>query len=188
MKRPSFFQQVVVALTLSCIGSVLFVSLAQVTSADAALKGIIALVAMGYSGYLLGRCSVMSGRVTAAVTWFTVAAACWFGDPPLNAFMLVHIGLIWIIRSLFYHCSPVTALLDLILNGLSLAASVWAMVQSESLFMSLWCFFLVQALFVAIPARVKPSPANNHQHDRQFQSAYRSAAAALGKLSSSNRS
>ena len=188
MSRPTFLRQVVVALALSFVGSVLFVSVKQITSPHAALQGIISLVALCYSGYLLAGCSVTTGRVTVAATWFTVAAACWFGNLSTGAFVLIHISMIWVIRSLFYHSSPITALLDFILTGLSFAAAVWAMLQSESLFLSLWSFFLVQALFVFIPASLEPLAANNHLHDQQFQSAYRTAEAALGKLSSPVRS
>jgi|TARA_Y100000310_G_scaffold200189_2_gene200195 hypothetical protein len=187
MSRPTFFQEVVVALALSALGSALFAVLGQVTSPDMALKGIVSLVAMGYSGYLLGRCRITSGRVTMTITWFTIAAACWFGNLPLGALVLVHVGMVWVIRSLFYHVSPMAAFVDLILSGLGLAASVWAMMQSESLFMTMWCYFLVQALFVAIPTRVRPLAANHQQHEQQFQSAYRNAEAALGKLSATTR-
>ncbi len=184
MNKPTFFQGVVVALTLSFVGSMLFVSLSQVVFPVPSLKGIIALVALCYTLYLLGRCKARTGRVTAAVTWLVVAAACWFGNLDVSSFVLVHIGMIWLVRSLFYHSSPITALVDLILTGLGFAASVWAMVETESLFLSLWCFFLVQALFVFIPSSLKPLQAKNHQLDPHFQIAYRNAEAALDKLSS----
>ncbi len=188
MNGPTFSQGVVVALTLSLVGSVLFVSLGPVASPIPSLKGIIALVALCYTLYLLGRCRARTGRATVAVSWFVVTAACWFGNLDLSSFVLVHIGMIWAVRALFYHSSPVTALVDLALSGLSFAASVWAMVATESLFLSLWCFFLVQALFVAIPPSLKPLQAKNHQLDQQFQSAYRNAEAALDKLSSAKSS
>jgi hypothetical protein len=184
MKKSTFFREVVVALTLSCAGSVLYVSLSQIVSPITALKSIIGIVALCYSGYLLARCRVMPGRVTIAVTWFLVAAACWFGNLTLSSFLLIQVGMIWVIRSLFYHRSPVGALLDLLINALSVFACVWAMVQSESLFMSLWCCFLVQALFVFIPAGFKPLATDNRPPDRQFQRAHQAAQAAIVKLSS----
>jgi hypothetical protein len=56
-------------------------------------------------------------------------------------------------------------------------------------FLGIWCFFLVQALFVAIPKRInrKPGavPAGHESADR-FQHAYRAAETAVRKLSSSH--
>jgi hypothetical protein len=47
------------------------------------------------------------------------------------------------------------ALMDLGLSTLSVSATVWAITRSGSMFLATWCFFLVQALFVAIPPSVK---------------------------------
>ena len=184
MNKSTFLREVAVAIALSCAGSVLYISLSQIVSPITGLKCIIGIVSLCYSGYLLARCPAMPGRVTVAVAWFLVAAACWFGNLTLGSFLLIQVGMIWVIRSVFYHRSPVGALLDLLLNGLSVAASAWSMVHSESLFMSLWSFFLVQALFVAIPARFKPLAKGNRQPDRQFQRAHQAAQAAIAKLSS----
>ena len=73
---------------------------------------------------------------------------------------------------------------DLALNGVSLAAAVWAVNQTGSLFVSIWCFFLVQALFVAIPASMKQKAGQTGEsHKDRFQHAYRAAETALRKLS-----
>ena len=66
------------------------------------------------------------------------------------------------------------------------AAAVWAARQSGSFALSLWCFFLVQALYAAIPARFPGeggSTADAVPEDR-FQRAHRAAEAALRSLHS----
>ena len=73
------------------------------------------------------------------------------------------------------------------LNGLALSGAIWAAVQSGSLFLSIWSFFLVQALFVGIPSSISRRPgskAAGPDPEDRFQRAHRVAEAALRKLSS----
>ncbi|MDH5622683.1 MAG: hypothetical protein OEY74_11430, partial [Gammaproteobacteria bacterium] len=70
-------------------------------------------------------------------------------------YLLVHVGAIWLIRSLYFYAGVVPALLDLGISALSITATVWAISRSGSVFLATWCFFLVQALFVAIPPAIK---------------------------------
>ncbi|MGH8652343.1 MAG: hypothetical protein ACREYE_09290 [Gammaproteobacteria bacterium] len=77
-------------------------------------------------------------------------------------------------RSAQHRLHVLSALADLGLNALGLTAAIWAVKQSGSLFASIWCFFLVQALFVAIPARLSRKPEkpdrdseDRFQHSRQ---------------------
>ena len=58
---------------------------------------------------------------------------------------------------------------------------------SGSLFLSIWSFFLVQALFVAIPTRLRQKAGDRgpaRDSEDPFQRAHRAAEAALRKLSS----
>jgi hypothetical protein len=91
-----------------------------------------------------------------------------------------------LIRSLYFYSSLISALADFALVLFGMAASVWAVIQTGSLFIGVWCFFLVQALFVVIPdawkQTRKPGTLANSEEDR-FQNAYRTAQAALTKLS-----
>jgi hypothetical protein len=85
-------------------------------------------------------------------------------------------------------------MLDAGLSGLALAAAVWAAISTGSLFLALWCFFLVQALFVAIPNRMS-APRNHGRRaqksasavDDDFERAYRNAEAAVRRLATESR-
>lgn len=187
MKRPTFLEGVAVALAAGIVGSILFTVLTAVFSEAHTLRLLIAGVSVAYVVYLLGRSREHIGRITALTLWAVVAGATWLMDPPLMIYMLVHLGLIWIIRSLYFYASVVSALADLGLSGLGLASAVWAASQSGSLFLSIWCFFLVQAVFVAIPTCMQqkgpPIQTDRHTQDR-FQDAYRCAEASVRALSS----
>jgi hypothetical protein len=187
MKRPTFFEGVAVALTASLVGGALYAALTPAFGSGAVLRLLIAGVSFGYVVYLLTRSRGRIGRPTALATWAVVAGAGWLLGLSLPLYLAVHLGAVWLIRSLYFHASLLAALLDLGLNGLGLGALIWAATLSGSLFLSIWCFFLVQALFVAIPARMHRGPAHvppARGGEDRFERAYRVAQSALRKLSS----
>jgi hypothetical protein len=189
MKQPTFFEGVAVALTASLLGSALYSVLSPVLPADVVLRLLIAGTGIAYVLYLLSRSHERVGRVTIVAAWSLVTGVIWFVAPPLLPYVLVQLGFIWLTRSLYFYSSVLPALADLGLHGLSLASAIWAAGQTGSVFLSLWCFFLVQALFVAIPTRLghrdRGTPAGPENEDR-FQRAHRTAEAAVRKLSSTH--
>ena len=107
--------------------------------------------------------------------------------PPLTLYLLIHVGAIWLVRSLYFYSGVVPALMDLGISALSVSAMAWAISRSGSVFLATWCFFLVQALFVAIPKRIGRRPGtgqDGHDSEARFQHAYRAAEAAVRRLSS----
>ncbi|MEA3290863.1 MAG: hypothetical protein U9Q71_00905 [Pseudomonadota bacterium] len=150
-------------------------------SKTAGLAGLVYLL------YLLSRSRERVGRVTVLAAWGVAAGVIWFLAPSPALYLLLHIGLIWLVRSLYFYSSVLSVLADLGLNGLSLAMAVWAALQSGSVFLSLWSFFLVQALFVAIPPRLGPKAGERRperDEEDRFQHAHRAAETALRKISS----
>ncbi|MGH8626526.1 MAG: hypothetical protein ACREYC_15080 [Gammaproteobacteria bacterium] len=188
MKRPAFLEGVVVAFAASAAGSVLFTVLGAVLPGGLLLRFLIAGLGLCYVLYLLKRSRDRIGRITSLAAWAVLAGATGFVQPSLPAYLLVHVGALWLIRSLYFYSSLLSALGDLWLNALSVIAAVWALRQTGSMFLSIWCFFLVQALFVAIPCalqRKKHRPGEPEAEDR-FQQSYRVAESALRNLTSGN--
>jgi len=187
MKTPTFLEGVLVALVASLVGSVLFTALAPSLGSAAVLRLLISGIGLGYLLYLLRRSRERVGRITVVAVWGLAALALWLLHPPFALYLALHIGLVWLVRSLYFYASVLSALTDLGLNGLALATAIWAITHTGSLFLGVWCFFLVQALFVAIPHELgakgarQPSAANP---DDRFQHAHRAAEAAVRKLSS----
>jgi hypothetical protein len=183
-KHPSFLQGVLIALLLSFFGAAVFVTLKLLLAPALLLRTVIALLAFAYVLYLLGRSRERVGRVVCIMLWTLIAAVAWAMQPPLLIYVLVHVGLIWLVRSLYFHASILAALADLGLSALSIAAAVWATTQSQSLMLALWCFFLVQALFVVIPSTLKPAPRAQPRagSGQDFQRAHRCAESALRRM------
>src|SRR4026207_506730 len=78
------------------------------------------------------------------------------------------------------------ALAGLGLTLLGAAFAVWAAQRADSAWLAFWCFFLVQAFHVSIPASL--TRGNSHDApDDAFARAHRAAEAAMRRLSSSTR-
>ena len=187
MKRPGFFEGVGIGLFASLAGTVLFVAFTSVVSTATALSLMIGLLSLAYTAYLLGRSQERVGRLTTFTLWLIAAGAVWLWSPILPIYLLFHIGMVWLVRSLYFHASLLSALADLGLNGMALASALWAAERTGSIFLSLWCFFLVQALFVTLPSWTRQSGQQAlpfRQAEDGFQYAHRAAEAALRRISS----
>ena len=182
MKRPGFFNGVLVALVFALVGGAAFAGLTTVFSTFAVLELVVTGLAGSYVGYLLGRSEDRSGNVAAFVFWLISAFAAWLLAPNLAVLLCVHVVMIWLVRSLYFHGGVLTALADLGLSALALGSAVWAAQQTGSMFMAVWCFFLVQALFVVIPISfAEPAGRSDGQPDK-FSRAYRAAEAAVRRM------
>ena len=186
MKRPGFFEGVGVALAASLIAGAVFVGASWLFPTGLVLRALVAGLGLAYVLYLLARSGERVGRVTAFGLWLVVTAAVAIEDPPFVAHVMVQLGLVWLVRSLYFHASVLASVGDFALGALSLAAATWAASASGSVFLSVWTLFLVQALFVAIPAafpRTVTSSRPEFDDDDRFQRARRAAEAAVRRLS-----
>ncbi len=185
MKRPTFFEGAGVALAASVAGGVLFTVLATVFAGGFVLRGLIASLGLLYVLYLLRRSKERVGRVTTLAVWLAATLSIWLLGLSLPGYLLAHLALIWLVRSLYFHASLIATFADLGLVLFGLASAVWAWLVTGSLGISLWCFFLVQALFGLIPASIKRRSALSVAASAEtdpFQRAYRTAEAAVSKL------
>lgn len=155
MKRPTFLHGVLVAAVLGFFASAIVATLTPFVSLGAVLRLVIPALALAYLLYLFSRSNERLGRVVTLSAWGMLAAITWWVSPPLPLYLLIHVGSIWLVRSLYFYSGVMPALMDLGISTLSVSATVWAITRSGSVFLATWCFFLVQALFVAIPATVR---------------------------------
>ena len=184
MTRPSFLEGAVLALAASIGGSILYSGLDYLLGPGLAVRLLIAALGLAYLLYVLMRSEARVGRLVSLAAWLLLAVAAWLLTLPLSLYLLAHVGAVWLLRALYFYPSPLPALADLGLQGLALAAALWALSHTASPLLGIWCFFLVQALF--IPLGAGKAPLERDREDR-FQHAYASAEAALRKLSSNHR-
>lgn len=187
MKQATFFEGVGFALLASLAGAAGFGLLAGMFVGGNTYL-VITLLALAYVLYLLKRSRERIGRVTVVLAWCLVTITSWALAPGLLVYALIQVGMIWLIRSLYYYGSVVSSLTDLGLTALGLAVAVWAWHNTHSLFVSFWSFFLVQALFVFIPKTLA------RRHDKRlavvdidaFERAHDVAESAVRRLTSTH--
>ena len=185
MKRPSFIHGAIVAAVLAFFSSAVVATLTPFVGLGTVLRIVIPAMGLAYLLYLFGRSTERVGRVTTISLWSVLAVITWWVSPPLSLYVLIHVGAIWLVRSLYFYSGVLPALMDLGLSTLGVSATVWAITRSGSIFLATWCFFLVQALFVAIPPVIKgrQEAHNNAAPDAEtFERARRQADRALRQL------
>jgi hypothetical protein len=173
-------------LILSVCGAALLAALSPWLGLGPALRVVIALLGFAYVLHAIGRSGERVGRITTLVCWLAVASAAWLVGLPFVAYVLVHLGAVWLVRSLYYYSGLLPALADLGLTLLGAAFAVWAAQRADSAWLAFWCFFLVQAFHVAIPQSLTRRVAQDVPDDA-FARAHRAAEAAVRRLSASAR-
>jgi len=184
MKGPSILQGIVFAAIASLASGVAGELLPILFSSAFSSLVIVLALSLAYLFFLLKRSQSKRGRVVTIAFWLALSVGGWLIGLSLIAHILLQLSMLWIIRSLYFHRSVFTALLDLILIVTASAAGVWAILQTGSFIAAVWCFFLAQSLFVAIPditgrKKVTATPTT----DDHFQHAHRVAQEAVRKLS-----
>jgi hypothetical protein len=180
MNAAGFWRGTLAALVLSAGGALAFTALAPLTGSGLGLKLVSLALSAAYLSWLLGRHEARAGRVASLTAWCLTAALLLAVDPALWTWVFVQAGLTWLLRCLYVHDSLPGALMDAGLNGLALAAAIATAAHTHSLFLSLWCFFLLQALYVLIPGARARRGTTGDRH--AFEHAERAAESALHRL------
>lgn len=189
MKRATFNEGVGIALVSSIVIAAVFFMASFLFFGDELFRFVIAAISFFYILYLLLRTNERVGRVVVLSLWFVLTLMSLIFIPSLIMFIVFQLTLIWLLRSLYFYNSLFSALIDLMLNVLSLIIAIWTWSVSGSLFLTFWCFFIVQALFVFIP-KTFASKSNTKSIYRnkkdKFEQAHHEAELAIAKLINSN--
>lgn len=187
-RRPGFLGEVVFGFAVSAVAAALALTLAFVAPGAVVARLVIAGLGLALVLRAIGRSDEKTGRVVAVVVWFVVAAAVWLSGASLPVYLVVHLALAWLARSLFMYSRLLEAGIDLGLSLLAISFAVFAAVRTDSVFLASWCFFLVQAFQASIPgiaARLTTPAAKDEAGDdpnRGFAEAFKAADEALHRL------
>lgn len=187
MQRPTLLEGICVALVASLTIGPLLALLRFGLSTVVAGKGALVIVAYSYIVYLLTRRGKMPGRAVLALGNLVVCLACLVLELRWPALVLVLLALVSSIRAYAYSHSLVPALLHGGLCLLGLGAALWTYAYSQSLALASWSFFLIQALFSLLPARLgrasqQEQDALGGQEVDDFVVAHQAAQKALSRL------
>ena len=188
MKAPSFLHGVIAAAALAFFASAMLGALTPFLGVGTVLRLAVPVLTASYLLYFFRSSRRRSGRVVTWSLWTALAVVTWWAGPPLPLYLLIHVGGVWLVRSLYAYSGVIPALLDLGLCALSALAFGWVFLRTGGVFLATWSFFLVQALWVAVPRQIKgaieernarPTPAGGNE---RFEHAHRQADAALRQL------
>jgi len=183
MSRPTFWREAGVALALSVVGAIGFHAMAALIGSSLTLRLVVATLGLVYAVLLMRSVHARSGRLLAIAAWLALDIALFVFQPPLLLWLLAQTFAIWLLRCWCCYGSVVAAFADGALCLFALAAAMVSASHSHSVFLALWSFFLVQALFVLIPETLRPRTAAASPDDEdRFDQAHRSAEAALRRL------
>ena len=171
MKAPTFLQGAIAAAILAFFASATIATLTPFLGLGAVLRLAAPMLAAAYLVYFLRASRQRTGRLATLSLWTALAAVTWWIAPPLPLYLLIHAGAVWLIRSLYSYASLIPAAMDLGLCVLSVLAFGWVFMRTGGVFLATWSFFLVQALWVAIPTRIggnkaARAPGGNDRFDR----------------------
>jgi hypothetical protein len=186
MKAPGILDGVTLAVIISLGAALASLLLGGLLVYGVLFELLMYASALVYLLYLLKRSQARVGRVVVIAGWAVTSLGCWFFDVALLQQVLIQAGMIWLVRSLYFHGSLWSALLDFGLVSAGLAAAAWALVNTGSLVAALWSFFLMQSLFCWLPQLARKRGGEDlieERHASSFQSAHRVALDAVRKLS-----
>jgi hypothetical protein len=183
-RQPTFVGEAAVGFGVSIVAAAIAGAGAFVVDADTALRTAIAAAGLGYLLYRLALGRGRTGRIVTALGWSAAAAALALSHPSFAVYVVAHAALIWLVRSVYRHSSPLGFGADLVLTALGLAVAAWAALRTDSVLLAAWCFLLVQALHVVVPRSA--APRRRDGPIERFAAAHRAAEAALRRLSTTD--
>jgi hypothetical protein len=184
MNAPSLWREIGIGLLLSVAGAVILASLGPILGNGLVVRGLILGLAAVYLVLMLQAFRARVGRMLALLGWCAASALLLVFDPALWVWLGVQVMVIWLIRCLYRYDRLGAALADAIISSFALAAAIATARHSGSLFLSLWCYFLVQANVAFIAPR-RPLPGSDERADAgddDFAQAQRHAEIALRRL------
>ena len=183
MKRPGFWRCVVVAAGLAVAGSLLLSTFLPIFGVVTSARALILSLSLAYLVFLLRSSTVRVGRLTTCALWAIVSATAWLFVASFGLYLSIHVLMLWLVRSLYFHRGVLAPLLDAGLCAFAAVAALGVLHRTGSPLLSVWVFFLCQAAFVAIPRWNRAQPlAERAVTNDAFADANRRAEAALNQL------
>ncbi len=185
MSKTSVWHGVLAACLLSVLSVPLMLGLQWLGGSRTVF---IVVLGLAYLAYLLAISPSRRGRLVLGLGSVVILLGVSIVSPVSAVVGLLAVGLIWLVRSVLFYAGILPALWDGMLCTLSVVCALGTAVSTQSLWLTVWVFFLLQALFVYIPQRFTRSPYSQSKGRDQagspspsdtFARAHRAAEAAL---------
>ena len=167
-----------VAFALSLMATLIYRGSAVLLGTSVSLATLFVLLLSLYALYLLKRSNRSAGKPTAVIAFISFALLLNSLSLPLAIVAGVLMPAVWVLRCFFYRQGVIDSVLDLGLSAAALIAAIAAATATQSIFITVWTFFIVQALHVSIPL-LGEAPGRPTNPAQQFECAYTSAETAI---------
>lgn len=186
MKRPSLLAGIAFAFVVAVFASPLWWGLKTTLPFFWAFRVAALIPYLAYCTYLLLAARARIGTITLS-TANLVLGVVLFSLPISNSLVVSTLAaLVTLNRSLLFHRSLVSFASDGLVSGLGLLFSGYLFSATGSVPAALWSFFLVQSVFMMIPARFSESSVPTASAEKEevdpFQRSQRQAHEALQRL------
>ncbi|MCC6220346.1 MAG: hypothetical protein IT291_03795 [Deltaproteobacteria bacterium] len=151
MKSTTLFSGIVIALLLSIISSPLLALASVFFNPLTAMQLTLALIATGYLIYLFSKANLRAGKIFLPLLSFSVLIGALFFKLTFFSLLLIMAATIWLVRSVINYKSVISTIVDGALVCLGFGSALLATFFTGSLFVAVWSFLLLQALYVFIP-------------------------------------
>lgn len=155
MGKTSLWHGIVAACCLSVVSVPLLLGLPWLGGSRAMFMVVLGLV---YVAYLLAISPSRRGRFVLGLGSAVMLLGAWIVNPVSVVIGALVIGLIWLVRSVLFYTGILPALCDGGLCTLSAVCALGTAVSTHRLWLAVWVFFLLQALYVYIPQRFARGP------------------------------
>lgn len=145
MESPKFSTLLIVSLTISGIAAALYLVGTQLLP-PRGLGYIISLTSLIAFMSISIKHSPKPGKFVFSIGFVILHFALYIGDVSDMALIPIAVCLLSLSRSYFLYSSAAQCFLDFILGFLGVLFSYFALIQTESLFLVFWCFFLSQSI------------------------------------------
>jgi MFS family permease len=150
MGKTSLGHGILAACFLSAVSVPLLLGLQWLGGSSAM---IIVVVGLAYLAYLLAISPSRRGRFVLGLGSAVILLGACIVSPVFVVVGALVVGLIWLVRSVLFYAGILPALWDGGLCTLSAVCALGTAVSTHRLWLAVWVFFLLQALFVYIPKR-----------------------------------
>lgn len=183
-RRPGFFHGVIAAAILALSGAAMIALLTPFLGLSTVIRLTALVLSLAYLLYLFKAMRAHTGRIVTLAACAIGAALAWWIVPSTPLYLALLVGGLWLVRSLYAYASLIPATIDLGITALGGLAFVWAVTRTGSVVLATWCFFLVQALWACVPAKLaRPDQQSDQEPDNEaFERARRRADSALREL------
>ncbi len=190
MNAIGFFRELGVGVFLALLSALLLKIARTFIGVDAGLNLVVGLCVFIYSIFLCRQSSLASGKLSLLLF---IGSGLLLSSILINSFLIflsISIVFVWIARNALFFTGVFAMIADLAVLVASTLVAIWGYMETHSLLVSIWCFFMLLAsgwcLFSSFfdPRDKHPAGDNNSSSSRRFQRACRSAELALKRVAS----